>query len=297
MSRKQKWENYEPDESENWEVTRDRELERKWLKTIRSNVDYSREKHALYNKAIEIGGVIYCTGPAGTGKSYIACATALQMLADPDRKQFSKIIISRPNVGCGKGSGYLPGDRKEKNRPWMEPIEDNLLVALGVLDNPVAARERYKEWLKDGSIVFEDFEHMRGRNFRDAVVILDEAQNCTFHELKTILTRGYGATKFVVNGDLTQCDIKNSGLREAIRRSKKDPMVEWIHLTSNENMRSSLNKRLTEYFNRPIQTFHGIDVSFFSKGIFKGNVAGIETHKTLTSVTCCPTFAEGCRGE
>lgn len=253
MSKSTKWKPFE------WEHERDKSMTDLLPKRIRERIEYKTARHATYAKAIEIAGVVFCTGPAGTGKSYVACAKALEFILDANRP-YEQVIVCRSNAGVGRTNGYIPGYIEDKNRPWMESAEDNFLQALG--ENHA---DTYRKMLKDEQIVFENFEYMRGKNFRNAVVILEEAQNCEFHELKTLLTRGYGTTKFLCNGDLSQCDIPYSGFREVIRRTRKDPEIEHVALTSDENMRGDLNRRLTLYLDKPERRFHGVDVSFFSQ--------------------------------
>lgn len=252
MAQKTKWKAFE------WEHERDQSVVL-LPKRIREGIEYKTARHAAYVKAIEVSGVVFCTGPAGTGKSFIPCAKALEFVLD-EQRPFERIIVCRSNAGVGRTNGFLPGNMEEKSRPWMESPEDNFLQAIGE-----AQTELYRKMVKDGQISFETFEHMRGKNFRNAVVILEEAQNCQFHELRTLLTRGHGTTKFLCNGDLSQCDIVYSGFREVIRRTRKEPDVEHIILTAEENMRGDLNRRLSMCLNRPEKRFTGLDVSFFSR--------------------------------
>lgn len=149
---------------------------------------------------------VFVTGPAGTGKTYIAAAIAADMFL---HKEVSKIILTRPNIPAGKSLGFFAGSIEEKIAPWVVPLTEVLEHRLG--------KGRFEVALKRKDIEIVPFEVMRGRSFNDAFVILDEGQNLTPHEMKMFLTRIGENTKVVVNGDLLQHDLKEtSGLSKAI---------------------------------------------------------------------------------
>lgn len=149
---------------------------------------------------------VFVTGPAGTGKTYIAASIAADMF---NRKQISKIILTRPNIPAGKSLGFFAGTIEEKIAPWVIPLTEVLEHRLG--------KSRYEIALKRKDIEIVPFEVMRGRSFNNAFVILDEGQNLTPHEMKMFLTRIGEDTKVIVNGDLLQHDLKaESGLSIAI---------------------------------------------------------------------------------
>ena len=149
---------------------------------------------------------VFVTGPAGTGKTYIAAAIAADMFL---RKEVSKVILTRPNIPAGKSLGFFAGSIEEKIAPWVVPLTEVLEHRLG--------KGRFEVALKRKDIEIVPFEVMRGRSFNDAFVILDEGQNLTPHEMKMFLTRIGENTKVVVNGDLLQHDLKEtSGLSKAI---------------------------------------------------------------------------------
>lgn len=149
---------------------------------------------------------VFVTGPAGTGKTYIAAAIAADMFL---RKEVSKVILTRPNIPAGKSLGFFAGSIEEKIAPWVVPLTEVLEHRLG--------KGRFEVALKRNDIEIVPFEVMRGRSFNDAFVILDEGQNLTPHEMKMFLTRIGENTKVVVNGDLLQHDLKEtSGLAKAI---------------------------------------------------------------------------------
>ena len=149
---------------------------------------------------------VFVTGPAGTGKTYIAAAIAADMFL---RKEVSKVILTRPNIPAGKSLGFFAGSIEEKIAPWVVPLTEVLEQRLG--------KGRFEVALKRKDIEIVPFEVMRGRSFNDAFVILDEGQNLTPHEMKMFTTRVGENTKVVVNGDLLQHDLKEtSGLAKAI---------------------------------------------------------------------------------
>tara|TARA_R110000744_G_scaffold831_1_gene3127 strand:+ start:483 stop:1163 length:681 start_codon:yes stop_codon:yes gene_type:complete len=148
----------------------------------------------------------FVTGPAGTGKTYIAAALAADMFL---RKEITKIILTRPNIPAGKSLGFFAGTIEDKIAPWVIPLTEVLQARMG--------KGRYEIALKRKDIEIVPFEVMRGRSFNNCFVILDEGQNLTPHEMKMFLTRQGENTKVVVNGDLLQHDLRDeSGLAVAI---------------------------------------------------------------------------------
>jgi len=150
---------------------------------------------------------VFVTGPAGTGKTYIAAALAADMY---NSHQIHKIILTRPNIPAGKSLGFFSGTIEDKIAPWVYPLTEVLQQRLG--------KGKYEHAHKRGAIEIVPFEVMRGRSFNNAFVILDEGQNLTTHEMKMFLTRIGEDSKVVVNGDISQHDLKNtqSGLQVAI---------------------------------------------------------------------------------
>ena len=148
----------------------------------------------------------FVTGPAGTGKTYIAAAVAADMF---HAHKINKIILTRPNIPAGKSLGFFAGTIEDKIAPWVIPLTEVLEARLG--------KGRFEVARKRGDIEIVPFEVMRGRSFNNAFVILDEAQNLTPHEMKMFLTRIGEDSKVIVNGDVTQHDLKGtSGLQVAI---------------------------------------------------------------------------------
>jgi phosphate starvation-inducible PhoH-like protein len=149
---------------------------------------------------------IFVLGPAGTGKTWLAATYAADLYRN---RTISKIILTRPNVPCGRSLGFFPGTLENKFAPWAVPVTDAIRDRLGAAVYDVAVR--------NGDIEVVPFEVMRGRSWNDAFVLLDEAQNTTVAEIKMFLTRVGEDCVTVVNGDAAQCDLdRESGLRTAI---------------------------------------------------------------------------------
>ena len=162
-----------------------------------------------YVNAIESHTITFGIGPAGTGKTYLAVAAAVQAFRD---KQVNRIILTRPAVEAGERLGFLPGDLQSKVDPYLRPLYDALFDMLGA--------ETYNKYLERGSIEVAPLAYMRGRTLDDSFIILDEAQNTSREQMKMFLTRlGFGS-KIVITGDITQIDLPRdtvSGLKEAMR--------------------------------------------------------------------------------
>lgn len=185
----------------------------------------------VYEEALKRDPLIFVVGCAGTGKTYMAATMAAKMY---NERLIKRIVITRPNISAGKGLGFFPGTLEEKMAPWIMPIMQVLVKHLGP--------QRVDAMKKDGSLVVEPFETMRGRTFDNSFVLLDEAQNTTYEELKMFLTRIGKNTKVVVNGDVQQTDLKhNSGLHVIIHVTKsqllKFPIIE---MTEEDIVRSDI---------------------------------------------------------
>ena len=163
-------------------------------------------------------------GPAGTGKTYLAVAAAVQAFRE---KQVNRIILTRPAVEAGERLGFLPGDLQSKVDPYLRPLYDALFDMLGA--------ETYQKYLERGNIEVAPLAYMRGRTLDDSFIILDEAQNTSREQMKMFLTRlGFGS-KIVITGDVTQIDLpdgKASGLREAMRVLKNVEGIGICELTN-----------------------------------------------------------------
>jgi phosphate starvation-inducible protein PhoH and related proteins len=158
---------------------------------------------ADYLDALARHSQVVVMGPAGTGKTWIAATYAADLYR---KRRIAKIILTRPNVPCGRSLGFFPGSLEEKFAPWAAPITDAIKERIGDAAYDIA--------LKRGDIEMAPFEVMRGRSWKEAFVILDEAQNTNAAQMKTFLTRIGEDCKVVVNGDISQCDLTEaSGLR------------------------------------------------------------------------------------
>ena len=178
-------------------------------KTNRAPLQAKTEGQLSLIRAINSSSQVIVTGPAGTGKSFIPASLAADWLAE---SKVEKIVLCRPIVSVGKSMGYLPGDQDEKMQPWMIPLIEPLQQRLG---------KGFVEYcLKSGKIEVAPIETMRGRTFKDAFVIVDEAQNLSLHELKMLVTRVGENTQLVIDGDIAQTDLNNSGLADLIHLSK-----------------------------------------------------------------------------
>lgn len=161
---------------------------------------------ADYLDALRKSSQVIVLGPAGTGKTWIAAAHAADLYRN---RNIDKIILTRPNVPCGRSLGFFPGSLEDKFGPWAAPVTEAIKERIG--------KAAYDIALKNGGIELVPFEVMRGRSWKNAFVLLDEAQNCTPAEIKTFLTRIGDDCTVVINGDVGQCDLAaDSGLRVVI---------------------------------------------------------------------------------
>ena len=188
-------------------------------------------------------------GPAGTGKTYLAVAAAVQAFRD---KQVNRIILTRPAVEAGERLGFLPGDLQSKVDPYLRPLYDALFDMLGA--------ETYQKYLERGNIEVAPLAYMRGRTLDDSFIILDEAQNTTREQMKMFLTRlGFGS-KIVVTGDVTQIDLpdgKASGLKEAMRVLRDVEGVGICELTNADVVRHMMVQRIVEAYEKYEKTRGG----------------------------------------
>lgn len=191
--------------------------------------------------------LVTLVGKAGTGKTLLAIAAGLQKVAD--ERIYTRLLISRPIVPMGKDIGYLPGDVKEKLTPWMQPLYDNFDLIFGTQDSadkPSHWRRGHDELLERGLLQIEPLTYIRGRTIPKQFLIVDEAQNLTPHEVKTILTRAGEGTKIVLTGDLDQIDnpyvdAASNGLTYVVERFKQEALA--AHITFVKGERSELAER------------------------------------------------------
>ncbi|MBV9210740.1 MAG: PhoH family protein [Acidobacteria bacterium] len=185
-----------------------------------------------YIEAIQSKDVVFGIGVAGTGKTYLAVAMAVQALM---QKQVNRIVLARPAVEAGEKLGFLPGDLQDKVDPYLRPLYDALFDLIDY--------ERVTKLLEKRVIEVAPLAFMRGRTLADAFIILDEAQNTTSEQMKMFLTRiGFGS-KAVITGDVTQIDLptgKRSGLVEAERVLSKVEDIEFVYFTDKDVVRHRL---------------------------------------------------------
>jgi len=179
------------------------------IKTPKKSVIPRSEKQKNYVRALKENDVTISTGPAGTGKTFLAVAVALTMLLE---KKIERIILSRPAVEAGERLGFLPGDMKDKVDPYLRPLYDSLYDLLDY--------EKIQKRIEIGDIEIAPLAFMRGRTLKNSFAILDEAQNATDIQIKMFLTRIGENTKIVINGDPSQIDLPNKNL-SGLNRSKK----------------------------------------------------------------------------
>ena len=179
------------------------------IKTPKKSVIPRSEKQKNYVRALRESEIIISTGPAGTGKTFLAVAVALTMLLE---KKIEKIILSRPAVEAGERLGFLPGDMREKVDPYLRPLYDSLYDLLDF--------EKIQKKIEVGDIEIAPLAFMRGRTLKNSFAILDEAQNATDTQIKMFLTRLGENSKIVVNGDPSQIDLPNKSL-SGLNSSKK----------------------------------------------------------------------------
>lgn len=192
-----------------------------------------------YVDAIDESTIVFGIGPAGTGKTYLAMAKAVQAL---QRKEVNRIILTRPAVEAGERLGFLPGTLTDKIDPYLRPLYDAL--------NEMLDPELVPKLMATGTIEVAPLAYMRGRTLNDSFVVLDEAQNTTPEQMKMFLTRlGFG-TRMVVTGDITQVDLPQgtSGLRTVTRVLKNIDDIHFATLTSDDVVRHTLVGRIVDAY-------------------------------------------------
>lgn len=200
------------------------------------------ENQQLLVKAFENNDLVFATGPAGSGKTFAAIALAVKALKN---KEVRKIILSRPAVEAGEKLGFLPGEMKDKLDPYLQPLYDALQDMI-----PAA---KLKEYMENNVIQIAPLAFMRGRTLNDAVIILDEAQNTTTHQIKMFLTRLGMNAKMIVTGDVTQIDLPpstTSGLIQAMQILKGVNGIGKIEFTKKDIVRHKLVQRIVEAYDK-----------------------------------------------
>ena len=193
-------------------------------------------------KAFEENDLVFATGPAGTGKTFIAIALAVKALKN---KEIRKIILSRPAVEAGEKLGFLPGEMKDKLDPYLQPLYDAL--------QDMVPGAKLKEYMENNVIQIAPLAFMRGRPLNDAVIILDEAQNTTTHQIKMFLTRLGMNAKMIITGDVTQIDLPptaTSGLVQAMQILKGVKGIGKVEFEKKDIVRHKLVQRIVEAYDK-----------------------------------------------
>ncbi|MGN0213170.1 MAG: PhoH family protein [Muribaculaceae bacterium] len=184
----------------------------------------------------------FALGPAGTGKTYVAIALAVRALKN---REVRKIILSRPAVEAGEKLGFLPGDMKDKIDPYLQPLYD-------ALEDMIPAN-KLKEYMEGNIIQIAPLAFMRGRTLNEAVIVLDEAQNTTTHQIKMFLTRLGMGSKMIITGDVTQIDLPRtvkSGLIQALDILRGVPGIGRVEFDKKDIVRHKLVQRIVEAYER-----------------------------------------------
>ena len=193
-------------------------------------------------KAFEENDLVFATGPAGTGKTFVAIALAVKALKN---KEIRKIILSRPAVEAGEKLGFLPGEMKDKLDPYLQPLYDAL--------QDMVPGAKLKDYMENNVIQIAPLAFMRGRTLNDAVIILDEAQNTTTHQIKMFLTRLGMNAKMIITGDVTQIDLPptaTSGLVQAMQILKGVKGIGKVEFEKKDIVRHKLVQRIVEAYDK-----------------------------------------------
>ena len=210
------------------------------IRTLKKSIKPRGRNQQLYVSAVRSHDISFGVGPAGTGKTYLAVACAVEAL---ESQQVSRILLVRPAVEAGEKLGFLPGDLAQKIDPYLRPLYDALYEMLGV--------ERVNKYIERNIIEVAPLAYMRGRTLNNAYIILDESQNTTVAQMKMFLTRiGFGSTA-VVTGDITQIDLprgENSGLVNVINVLRQTKGVSFTHFGSKDVVRHPLVQRIVDAY-------------------------------------------------
>lgn len=212
------------------------------LRTRKGNIRPRGANQQGYVKSILNHDINFGIGPAGTGKTYLAVACAVDAL---EREQVRRILLVRPAVEAGEKLGFLPGDLSQKIDPYLRPLYDALYEMLGF--------EQVAKLIEKQIIEVAPLAYMRGRTLNNSFIILDESQNTTLEQMKMFLTRiGFGSTA-VITGDITQIDLPRgtkSGLNHVIKVLKDVPGISFTHFQSKDVVRHPLVQRIVEAYDR-----------------------------------------------
>jgi phosphate starvation-inducible PhoH-like protein len=210
------------------------------IKTKRGLIKPRNHNQAEYVRAILAHDVNFGIGPAGTGKTYLAVACAVDAL---ERQEVRRILLTRPAVEAGEKLGFLPGDLAQKVDPYLRPLYDALFEMLGF--------EKVEKLIERNVIEVAPLAYMRGRTLNDAFIILDESQNTTCEQMKMFLTRIGFNSRAVITGDITQVDLprgQRSGLRHAIEVLNKVSDVSFTFFQAGDVVRHPVVQRIVQAY-------------------------------------------------
>ena len=214
---------------------------------LKKTVKGKTENQVQYIKSVYKKDVVFCQGPAGTGKTHIAVGLAVQEL---EKGKIDKIIVARPVVDAGEQIGYLPGDIEEKMNPYVRPVLDELSKFISYSD---AALLR-----NSGQLEIVPVAYMRGRTFEDSFVICDECQNLSFDQMKMLLTRFGLQSKMVLTGDIEQSDLdfeKRGAFKFAYQLFEREPDIGTIALDESDIQRHQLVGKMVKLWEENIDRF------------------------------------------
>ena len=206
----------------------------------RKKLKAKTDNQAEYIRCITDASVTFCSGPAGSGKTSVAVGLACEYLLSGKVK---KIVITRPVVESGRGLGHLPGTMLEKINPYLVPILEEMGMYF--------TEKEIRDYMDSNTIELCPLEYMRGRNFHECFILLDEAQNATFEQIKMFITRLGRESKAVINGDLKQSDLGKAigGLKTCMERLEEVEGVEVCRLDYSDIVRSDVVARILEKIN------------------------------------------------
>ena len=212
------------------------------IKTKNKKINARSKNQEKFVDAINNNDLVFGVGPAGTGKTYLAVAAAVQSLIN---NQISRIILSRPAVEAGERLGFLPGDLKEKIDPYLRPLYDAL--------NDLMPKKILESNMDNGVIEIAPLAFMRGRTLENAFIILDEAQNTTNMQMKMFVTRLGRNSKMVILGDITQIDLpagSSSGLKEILKLVPKDEGIDVVNFQNKDIVRHRLVDKIVKAYSK-----------------------------------------------
>ena len=212
------------------------------IKTSKKHIHIRSDNQQKYVNSIIENDAVFAIGPAGTGKTYLAVARAVEALENSNVK---RIVLVRPAVEAGEKLGFLPGDLSEKVDPYLRPIYDALYEFIGF--------ERVNKLIEKHIIEVAPLAFMRGRTLNESYIILDEAQNTTIPQMKMFLTRMGFSSKMVITGDVTQIDLPNpsqSGLTDAIKILQNIDQIAFCHFGAHDVVRHQLVKKIVSAYDK-----------------------------------------------